>query len=312
MLAVQRDADLDVPGQAVVVAAFAIPGEDDALDGGRRGQLDLRPARDVGRDPTVVVASLAIVQVLDAVDGVPLQARRSRRLGAGRGQGQVLVRVRPVDFQLVDAGLAAAGLVDRQPDVPRLAGGNSRVIGSLVAMYVGSASTTRAISILLDGLPRLAVVGDLDLQRRREPVLVVPLAVAGKDNPVDRGRLRQLDLGPAGTLGGNPTPGVAVLAVVQMGHGVGRMAFQARRRRGLGAGGGQGQVLVALRSVDFQFVDAGLRPGLALDGHPHEPGGDGVEAHRVGPAGFDGEGRPRRPAAARADRDTNSRTVKIT
>ena len=74
---------------------------------------------------------------------------------------------------------------------------------------------------------------------------------------------------------------IAVLAVVEVLDLVDRIAGQHRRRRGLGPGAGQGQVLLALRAVHFQLVQARISAAGAEDRQPHEPGFMGREGDRV-------------------------------
>ena len=89
-LPVGREAHLRLEDLPVGELPVPIARKDHARDRCRRGQFDLRPLFALrGRDPTVVVAVEAVVEVRHGMDGVAGEEGRRAGHGAAAGQGEV-------------------------------------------------------------------------------------------------------------------------------------------------------------------------------------------------------------------------------
>ena len=239
----------------------------------------------------MLVPAFSVVEVFDLVDRVALQARRSGGLGAAGGQREIRLLVGAVDLQLVDARLRTGALPDHQANVPCLLAGEIDRDRLVWKEQLGLRGDDVGAGDLFDHAPIPGVVGDLDFQRGRHAIGVLPLAVAGEDDAPDGHGLGQLDLDPAGLGAANPAPGVAVLAVVDVLDLVDGVALQRGRGAGLGPAGGQREVLRLAGTVDLQLVDARQATVAAVDDQPHEPRLDRLEEDRVRPGRVDGHRR---------------------
>ncbi len=129
LLPVQGKANLDRQRHAILIVSLAIPRKDHLGHPGWRGQFDLRPlVLAAGRNPAMRIAVFAVVEVLDPVDCVAGQARRSRGSGAGLGQGKILFSTLSVNLQLVETRLPATGGKNHEPDEPGLSDGKGDFI----------------------------------------------------------------------------------------------------------------------------------------------------------------------------------------
>ncbi len=141
----------------------------------------------------------------------------------------------------------------------------------------------------------------------RDAVGELPLAVTGKDHPVNALYLPQVDLGPL-AVGSrrNPACRIAVGAVVEVFDGVLRVAGDTGRGFRLRPLG-QRQVLGPAVAIDLQLVDAGLAATAGLaDAQPHQARRHRLEAYRVGPVAIDHRlGGRRPPAGAEQRQDPN-------
>ena len=136
-----------------------------------------------------------------------------------------------------------------------------------------------------DGRPLGAVEGGLDAITGGDAVLELGIggaAVAAPDDPADLGLCFEFQLRPAGAfLGGDPTAGIAVLAIVEEAGLVDAVAVGVKARDGhLGA---QGDVLAG-QIEDLEFVDACLGGGGG-DGEAHEFRFDRREVLLIGEVG---------------------------
>ena len=141
--------------------------------------------------------------------------------------------------------------------------------------------------------PGFAIGGNLDIEIHRTAVGQVATAIAGNDDPVDRGRFRQADLAPSRGFAADPAVPIGVQAIVQPFDPMAVVSRQAGRGAGHRAGRLERQVSGRVRTVDLQLVDAGFAARRLENGDPHKPGLCRDKGEGIGMKGINGAERNR-------------------
>ena len=198
----------------------------------------------------------------DLVDRrVRVLARRRRPRAAARQRD--VPPVGRVDFELVDARLQAARLVDRETQPLR------RHRREALGVHARVHRRTRK-RLPGDRLHRVRINTRLDRVRSREAVLELLLAVAPPHDPVDHDRLREFQLHPpAADFVGDPAIRIADPTVVNVRELVDRRVRIRSRSRRLRAAGRQRDVS-AVGRINLQLIDARLDVARFVDREAHE------------------------------------------